>query len=164
MLNVPRCYPLLFTVFLLSLLVGCSSGPRMQETIVPAPSSDQALSIERVMILANARQALGTPYRYGGASSNGVDCSGLVQMAYGAAGISVPRTADQQFSRLPSRERARPGDLLFFGSGNTATHVGIYLGRQQMIHAPGAGREVTTTSLALDYWRNRFLGAAGPAP
>ncbi|SFI04315.1 C40 family peptidase [Modicisalibacter xianhensis] len=164
MLNAPRAYTLLFTLFLLSLLAGCASGPRMQETIAPTPSAAQALSIERAMILANARQALGTPYRYGGASIDGVDCSGLVQMTYGAAGIAVPRTANQQFSRLPGREQARPGDLLFFGSGSTATHVGIYLGQHQMIHAPGEGREVTLTSLDLDYWQNRFLGASGPAP
>ncbi|GHB09334.1 C40 family peptidase [Modicisalibacter luteus] len=164
MLNVPNRRYTLIPLVLMMFLAGCAGGPRMEQAISPTMPPGQALSIERAMILANARQALGTPYRYGGADSNGVDCSGLVQMAYGAAGIAVPRTADQQFSRLPSRELARPGDLLFFGSGSTATHVGIYLGQQQMIHAPGEGREVTMTSLDIDYWRNRFLGAAGPAP
>ncbi|MEC9483797.1 MAG: C40 family peptidase [Halomonas sp.] len=145
----------------LMLLAGCA-GPRMQ--LQDARGASPPLSIERAMILANARQALGMPYRYGGEGPGGVDCSGLVTMAYGAAGIAVPRTADQQFSRLPRRETARPGDLLFFGSGDKATHVGVYAGQQQMIHAPGEGREVTVTSLALDYWQARFLGVAGPAP
>ena len=65
---------------------------------------------------------------------------------------------------LPERDTIRPGDLLFFGSGSKATHVGIYLGDRQMVHAPGRGREVTTTPLDLDYWQQRYLGAVGPAP
>ncbi len=147
-------------LLLLALLTGCA-GPELR---TQDDRGTAGLSIERAMILANARQALGTPYRYGGTTPQGLDCSGLVQMAYGAAGIRVPRTADQQFSRLPGRETARPGDLLFFGAGSRATHVGIYLGGRQMIHAPGRGRRVTTSSLDIDYWHARYLGAAGPAP
>lgn len=154
------CWQRLAGLLLLMLLAGCA-GP---ELITQSGRGQAGLSIERALILANAKQALGTPYRYGGETLRGVDCSGLVQMAYAAAGIDVPRTADQQFSRLPQRDVARPGDLLFFGSGSTATHVGIYLGDRRMIHAPGRGRKVTTTSLELDYWHENFLGAAGPAP
>lgn len=143
-------------------LAGCA-GPQMRMADGKGASAD-SLSIERAMILANARQALGLPYRYGGASSSGVDCSGLVQMTYDGAGIAVPRTAEQQRQQLPQRERARPGDLMFFGAGSKATHVGIYMGDQRMIHAPGRGRTVTVTSLSIDYWRERYLGAAGPAP
>lgn len=143
-------------------LAGCA-GPQMRMADFEDAPAD-SLSIERAIILASARQALGVPYRYGGASPSGVDCSGLVQMTYQAAGIAVPRTAEQQRQRLPQRERARPGDLMFFGSGSKATHVGIYVGDQQMIHAPGSGRTVTVTSLSIDYWQERYLGAAGPAP
>ena len=150
----------LTSLLLLMLLAGCA-GPELR---TQSGHGQAGLSIERVLILSSAKQALGTPYRYGGETLRGVDCSGLVQMAYAAAGINVPRTADQQFSRLAERDVARPGDLLFFGSGSTATHVGIYLGDRRMIHAPGRGRQVTTTSLELDYWHERFLGAAGPAP
>ncbi|MFC3284038.1 C40 family peptidase [Litchfieldella rifensis] len=122
------------------------------------------LSIERALILANAKQALGTPYRFGGNTSQGLDCSGLVEMTYRAAGIPVPRTAAQQFRELPSVDEARPGDLLFFGSRSKATHVGIYQGNRQMIHAPGRGREVVSVPLDISYWQEHFLGAAGPAP
>lgn len=124
------------------------------------------LSIDRALILAEAKRSLGTPYRFGGASESGLDCSGLVQLSYSRAGIPVPRTSHQQFASLPRVDAARPGDLLFFdiSSGGKASHVGIYLGEGQMIHAPGRGRHVTTTSLALDYWQERFLGAAAPAP
>jgi cell wall-associated NlpC family hydrolase len=141
------------------LLAGCAGQPMKFADDAPASG---ALSLERAIILSSARQALGIPYRYGGTSRRGLDCSGLTQMAYAKAGIEVPRTADQQYSQLPGHEVARPGDLLFFGAGSKATHVGIYLGQRQMIHAPGSGRTVTTTPLDLDYWRERYLGAAGP--
>ncbi|WP_367379070.1 NlpC/P60 family protein [Halomonas sp. PR-M31] len=128
-----RCWRC-FTLLMLVLLAGCAGREmRMQEY-----DQDQAeLSLERAMILASARQALGIPYRYGGTTTRGLDCSGLVQMAYANAGIDIPRTANQQFSRIPQRDTIRPGDLLFFGSGSKATHVGIYLGDGQMVHAPG---------------------------
>lgn len=124
------------------------------------------LSIDRALILAEAKRTLGTPYRFGGASESGLDCSGLVQLSYSRAGIPVPRTSHQQFATLPRVDAARPGDLLFFDTarGGKASHVGIYLGNGRMIHAPGRGRHVTTTSVALDYWQERFLGAAAPAP
>lgn len=149
----------LLLVGLLALLAGCA-GPRLS-------TQDQAgISLERAMILAEAKQTLGAPYRYGGTSLSGLDCSGLVQRTYSKAGIRVPRSSQQQFKQLAPIKKARPGDLLFFdtSSSGKASHVGIYLGNDQMIHAPGSGRRVTTTQLSLDYWQQRFLGAAGPAP
>ncbi|SDL50785.1 Cell wall-associated hydrolase, NlpC family [Franzmannia pantelleriensis] len=156
-----RILPLCWALLLLALLSGCASRDIATRD---APVAATGLSIERAMILANAQQALGTPYRFGGNTREGLDCSGLVEMAYRAAGIRVPRTADDQFRQLPQVDEARPGDLLFFGSGRKATHVGIYQGDRQMIHAPGRGREVVSVPLDIDYWQNRFLGAAGPAP
>ncbi|WP_275288130.1 C40 family peptidase [Halomonas elongata] len=149
----------LLAVLWLSWLAGCA-GPDL------ATRDGGNLSMNRAMILAEARQALGTPYRFGGDTPSGLDCSGLVQLAYARAGIKVPRTSRQQFEALPPIDEARPGDLLFFDTagGGDASHVGIYLGHDQMIHAPGRGRRVTTTTLGLDYWQERFLGAAAPAP
>jgi cell wall-associated NlpC family hydrolase len=143
----------------LLLLAGCAS----RDLATHDPGSD-GLSMERALILATAKNALGTPYRFGGNTPEGLDCSGLVEMAYRSAGIPVPRTADEQFRALPAVNRAQPGDLLFFGDRRKATHVGIYRGDGQMIHAPGSGREVTSVPLHIDYWQQRFLGAAGPAP
>lgn len=151
-------------LLVLLVLAGCSSSQRIA-TQDPGAIKAQNLSIERALILASAKQALGTPYQWGGTSlESGVDCSGLVQLSYAAAGIQVPRTSNQQYQALDPRERARPGDLLFFGAGDRATHVGIYLGDRRMIHAPGSGREVTISSLNIRYWRQHYLGAAGPAP
>jgi murein DD-endopeptidase len=145
------------------LLAGCAGQGTRELATREAPDG---LSMDRTLILAEARSRLGTPYRYGGNGRDGLDCSGLVQRAYSRAGIEVPRTSQAQFQALPGVEEARPGDLLFFdtGRGGKASHVGIYLGDGEMIHAPGRGREVTTARLEVDYWQRRFLGAAGPAP
>ncbi|TDR56977.1 NlpC/P60 family protein [Halomonas ventosae] len=151
---------MLVMLLLAVLLAGCA-GRELATRDAPGE-----LSIDRALILAEARRALGTPYRLGGTTERGMDCSGLVQRAYSRAGIRVPRTSRQQFEALPRVDEARPGDLLFFATagGRKASHVGIYLGDGEMIHAPGRGRRVTTTTLALDYWQERFLGAAAPAP
>ncbi|WP_353980184.1 C40 family peptidase [Salinicola endophyticus] len=148
---------------LLLLVAGCST----QKAIVtrdsgPAIDGDN-LSISRILVMAAAKDALGTPYRWGGSTPAGYDCSGLVQMAYAKIGVPLPRTANEQYHALPEIDVARPGDLLFFGGGNRATHVGIYMGHRQMIHAPGSGRTVTVSSLDVRYWRQHYLGAAAPA-
>ncbi len=151
----------LFACLLMLALAGCAS-----RTLPPleAPPNRAGLSMERALILSHAQQAIGTPYRFGGNTPEGLDCSGLVEMTYRAAGMRVPRTADEQFRALPKVETPRPGDLLFFGDRRKATHVGIYRGDGQMIHAPGNGRAVVSVPLAIDYWQARFLGAASPAP
>jgi len=156
----PPASRLMIWLALALLLTGCA-GPELK-----TESSTQGVSMERALILAEARDALGTPYRFGGTSPRGLDCSGLTQMAYSRAGIALPRSSQAQYDSLPRIERARPGDLLFFatGKGPGVSHVGIYLGNDSMIHAPGSGRSVTTSSLAIDYWQDRFVGAAAPAP
>ncbi|MBY5983255.1 C40 family peptidase [Halomonas sp. DP5Y7-2] len=145
---------------LLLILAGCAS-PQLDTS-----GGSKGLSMERALILSEARGSLGTPYRFGGNDPRGLDCSGLVQMAYSRAGISVPRSSREQYHQLPAIDQPRPGDLLFFatGKGSEVSHVGIFAGNDVMIHAPGRGRQVTTTSLTLDYWQERFVGAAAAAP
>ncbi|WP_355660697.1 C40 family peptidase [Halomonas salifodinae] len=156
-----RVFPLVTLLLGLTLLGGCAGRDLALRDDAPR---GEALSLERALILSSARQALGTPYRFGGNTPRGLDCSGLVELSYRAAGIPVPRTADDQYRQLPAVREARPGDLLFFGDRRKATHVGIYVGNGQMIHAPGRGRAVTQVPLEIAYWQERFLGAAGPAP
>ncbi|RUR41215.1 C40 family peptidase [Vreelandella populi] len=151
-----------FALLLLMWLSGCASRDVTLSEESPVPRD--GLSMERVLILAHAQQAIGTPYRFGGNTPGGLDCSGLVEMTYRAAGMRVPRTADEQFRTLPAVDMPKPGDLLFFGERNKATHVGIYRGNRQMIHAPGSGRAVVSVPLDIDYWQQRFLGAATLAP
>ena len=93
-----------------------------------------------------ARQQLGTPYVWGGASPGGFDCSGLVSWVYGRLGITLPHNAAALYGtgRPVSLRALRPGDLVFFpGLG----HVGLYIGRGQMIHAPETGRRVEVERL-----------------
>lgn len=151
----------LLACLIMLVLAGCASRDL---TPIEASPNRAGLSMERALILSHAQQAIGTPYRFGGNTPDGLDCSGLVEMTHSAAGVRVPRTADEQFRALPQVDEPRPGDLLFFGDRRKATHVGIYRGNGQMIHAPGNGRAVVSVPLEIDYWQARFLGAASPAP
>ena len=98
----------------------------------------------------------------GGESPGGVDCSGLVQYAYLQAGIRLPRTAIEQFQSGRPQRKILPGDLLFFRTGNDGmvSHVGIYAGKGQMIHASSGSGQVRKVSLNRRYWRQRLVGGA----
>lgn len=105
-------------------------------------------------ILATAREFLTTPYLWGGMSRQGIDCSGFVQVVYRVHGYGMPRDADQQFAALPqavARGAWEPGDLLFFGKeSGQITHVGLYIGNQQVIHASGKGPVPSVQIQSLD--------------
>lgn len=102
-------------------------------------------------VVTEAEKYLGVPYVWGGESSSGLDCSGLVQLTYKNLGIDVPRTAKEQVmsaTRVSSLADAQPGDLLGFGSStSTIHHVGIYIGNGQMIEAPHTGAKVRITKV-----------------
>jgi cell wall-associated NlpC family hydrolase len=90
---------------------------------------------------------IGDPYVWAAAGPDAFDCSGLVQYAYAAAGISLPHSSRMQstMGTAVSRSALQPGDLLFFYS--PVSHVGIYIGNGQMVHASTAGVPVTTASI-----------------
>jgi peptidoglycan DL-endopeptidase CwlO len=104
-------------------------------------------------------KVVGVPYRWGGASpDSGFDCSGLVYWAYGQVGIAVPHSsyALYDFGRKVSRSQLKAGDVLFFsGLG----HVGLYLGKDRMVHAPETGRNVEVVRLARSHYGDRLIGA-----
>jgi peptidoglycan DL-endopeptidase CwlO len=108
---------------------------------------------------AVALRAVGIPYRWGGESpSSGFDCSGLVRWAYGRLGVDVPHSSYALYNlgRQIPRSRLQPGDVLFFsGLG----HVGLYLGRGRMVHAPQSGRTVEVVALHRSYYGERLVGA-----
>ncbi|HAX23838.1 MAG TPA: hypothetical protein DEU95_03770 [Chloroflexi bacterium] len=135
-----------------------------------------------VDVVRMAMSALGTPYVWGGESydEGGFDCSGLVQWAWAQLGVSVVRTAAEQFAATQRLDPAdvQPGDLIFFANttpvGRQAsalagqqndgqpvwviTHVGIYVGNGMMIHAPDVGEFVRVDKLDTPFWRAHLAG------
>ncbi len=111
-----------------------------------------------------AASLVGTPYRFGGTSPSGFDCSGLVIYSYGEAGIAgLPHSAArlERLTRPVSLEDLKPGDLLFFRlSEKKTSHVAIYVGDRAFVHAPSGGRRVERVSFDHSYWAPR-LGRAG---
>ncbi|MGB5260703.1 MAG: C40 family peptidase [Gammaproteobacteria bacterium] len=144
----------------LALLAACSSTPDYpQRTAASAPHHDTRTAHPGVHI---AVSMLGKPYRYGGSSPHGFDCSGLVYYSYQRAGIHVPRTTYGQLNaanRVTLRELAA-GDLLFFRLGRQpVSHVAIYTGNGQFIHAPSRGKRVSYGSMSDAYWKDRLVAA-----
>lgn len=114
--------------------------------------------------LANtARQYIGVPYIWGGSTESGFDCSGLTRAVYRLNGISIPRVSRDQFSygKTVGRSEMRVGDLVFFATngGRKVSHVGVYIGGREFIHAPSKGKTVRIDSLDMSYWSQRYLGA-----
>lgn len=140
----------------LVIFTGCST------TVLPAPdvSGD---TIKGKKVVAVSEQMLGTPYRYGGDTPRGFDCSGLVRFAYRQVGIDVPHSSRmlyKQSQKVPLN-KLQPGDLLFFKiDKRTVSHVGIYTEGLSFIHAPSSGKRVKISRLDSNYWSTR-LAAAG---
>jgi cell wall-associated NlpC family hydrolase len=108
-----------------------------------------------------AEEFVGTPYRSGGTTTHGVDCSGLSFAVYRRVGIKLPRTSEAQ-ARVGNhidRDELRAGDLVFFGSGSNVNHVGIYANDGEFIHASTRARSVRFDRLDNKYFRNRYIGA-----
>lgn len=161
---MPVPAPIHRTLYLLPLLVGLLwlSGCATPSHPGASAASRGDHTGVRQRILASAERLIGAPYRLGGESPEGVDCSGLVQFAYSRAGIRVPRTAAQQFEGGRPQPKVLPGDLLFFRTDGTGavSHVGIYAGKGQMIHASSSGGQVRKVSLNQRYWRQHLVGGA----
>jgi cell wall-associated NlpC family hydrolase len=148
---------------LAALLAGCGSVPERLPAppvvVAPVPAS----AVTPPPVAAAALAQLGVPYRLGGVDPSGFDCSGLVQWAFAATGVVVPRTTEEQFSwfRPVPREELQPGDLVFFRLPQP--HVGIYLGAGEFVHAPATGRAVERARLDSPWFILSFAGG-GRAP
>ena len=159
----PRSRSRLFTFALTVVVAAIAAGPasaivdesqRGPNAVVPTPAPTRAERAVKV-----ALEAVGTPYRWGGESPvTGFDCSGLVRWAYGRVGVDLPHNSYALYGegRRVSEPSMEPGDILFFeGLG----HVGLYLGRGRMVHAPQTGRNVEIVRLAATNYGARLIGA-----
>ena len=134
--------------------------------VQPRPDSREADPAEslRKHLVQTASRFIGTPYRWGGESAKrGFDCSGLTMTVYRLNGLDLPRNSRAQYRTGAPVPRAelQAGDLVFFattGKGRV-THVGLYSGGGQFIHAPGQGKRIRISSLSSRYFDRRFLGA-----
>jgi cell wall-associated NlpC family hydrolase len=111
-------------------------------------------------VLRTATDLLGTPYRLGGSTLEGFDCSGFVQYVFAQHGLALPRTVRRQAEVGNKVREAEAGDLVFFATdGRAASHVGIALGPDRFIHAPNSRGVVRVEPFDAPYWASRFIEA-----
>jgi len=138
-----------------------STQTQPQQPSAPAPKAGSRASKNRLVQVAESY--LGTPYKYGGMSRAGVDCSGYTGLVYREVyGVYLPRTSAKMWKkgRAVSVSAARPGDLCFFrmrGKKGKIDHVGIYMGNNRFIHA-STSSGVMYSNLKDDYFSKRFAG------
>jgi cell wall-associated NlpC family hydrolase len=117
----------------------------------------------RRSIVKTAENFIGIPYRWGGTSSKGFDCSGLSMTVYRLNGLNLPRTSREQWrvGKPVLRRQLSKGDLVFFATSGwkKVSHVGIYKGNNKFIHASGTGKKIRIDSLSGKYYRARYVGA-----
>ncbi len=151
LLRIIRTFSLPITM--LAVLTACGGNATFQsESSATSPGREAAtIALEQV----------GVPYRYGGTSPSGFDCSGLVQYAYSRAGLNVPRTTGQLWSATKpvAQHDLASGDLLFLSIEGKMSHVGMYLGERRFVHAPQSGRSVSVASLDAPFYRSALIRA-----
>jgi len=141
-------------------LAGCSSTP--QKAPVAGSGSTRPTADIAGQAAGYAQTMIGKPYRYGGTSPKGFDCSGLVFYSYKQAGVALPHSTDKQRSAARSIKLAelRRGDLLFFNQeGKKYGHVAIYVGDGKFVHAPSSGKSVRSDRLDSPYWKKHLSEA-----
>ncbi len=165
---------LVFSLIILVVISACSSSPEKPNAMPHASSGTKApaKTYERPtplkystghQIVSIAESLIGSPYKYGGTTPRGFDCSGLVYYTHRQSDITVPRTTKQQVHYRPGKSlaSAQPGDILFFRIyGDSVSHIGIYAGNDQFIHAPKSGKYVSYASIKEPYWRQRLIKVA----
>ncbi|GAB4239251.1 MAG: hypothetical protein OHK0028_17010 [Deltaproteobacteria bacterium] len=127
--------------------------------VADAPGPEESI---KDRLLRVAQRMLSVPYRFGGTTLWGLDCSGFVQKAFSFLSRDLPRSAREQFREGVAVEKSdlSPGDLVFFRTyAKYPSHVGIYLGDNRFVHASSRDRKVTVDSLDAPYYVKRYIGA-----
>jgi len=117
----------------------------------------------RQELVNTAKRFIGIPYRWGGTTAkNGFDCSGLTMVSYRLNGLNLPRVSRSQYKagKWVAKSKLRPGDLVFFATkgGKRVTHVGMYAGNGEFIHAPRTGKNVRMEKLSNRFFTKTYVG------
>ena len=142
------------------LVAGCGSVVKKEEKFKQQPSKQSRVNpnIAKETLYEKYRNWQGVRYQLGGSSRNGIDCSAFVQIVYKSGfGINLPRTSYQQakIGKTIHKNDLKPGDLVFFRTGRSSRHVGIYLENRKFLHA-STTKGVTISRLDNNYWRTRY--------
>ncbi|MDR2403879.1 MAG: C40 family peptidase [Spirochaetaceae bacterium] len=162
--SVPLCILITLWLFLLS-------GNLFAAVPLSEVLSAEQISVRnaRLKLINAAGQYQGIPYRYGGRDRKGLDCSGLIYLSFqDALGVSVPLSSEQLYrwvEPVPS-DAVQIGDLIFFKTSDTISHVGIYIGDGKFIHSASSGPKtgVIYSTLDEDYWLRTYVGAGRALP
>lgn len=159
------------------LFFACSTAQVQAKNIADQISPDSTLAVRlqafkefTSAVTTKALGALGIKYTYGGDNPlSGMDCSGFVKYVFEQAwGKELPRTAKEQsiVGEKIDKSELQPGDLVFYKTDRhrTVSHVGIYLGNQEFIHAPRKGAKIRIEQIDMSYWNQRFSGARRITP
>ena len=133
-----------------------------RQAVSSAPDlNSMALRFDQRAVLQQAYSYLGVPYRWGGTSPNGLDCSGFVQRCFAAVGVRLPRTAREQIHvGMPvSGEDLQAGDRLYFSSSGYISHTGIYIGNGYFIHSSSSRKGVAVSQLSEAMYQRMYAGA-----
>ena len=151
--------------FLTFILSSCSSSKNFANDPIYNPSgNEQLLSKDEIKLIKEAKSWIGTKYKYGGHSREGSDCSGFVLQVYKAVyDLKLPRSSKEQytFCKKISKNKMRVGDLVFFATGKSkdvVSHVGIYIGNNEFIHA-SSSKGVVISNLDQNYYVRTFVSA-----
>lgn len=155
--GIRSAFPFFIIFLLLVFLSGCT-------TLAPSREDHEA---KRQEIIKIALKYKGCPYKPGGTTPSGFDCSGFTSFVYSKAGIRIPRTSSDQYKsgRSVDSDEMQNGDLVFFtrwgsfGKLFSPNHVGIFIGNGKFIHAPSSGGKVRIDKLSDDYWDSHFKGS-----
>ncbi len=133
---------------------------QIKKTPVVESSKAKPLSASASAIVATAKKYTGTPYKFGGTTPDGFDCSGYTQYVFQQCSVTLPRTADEQCTagRYVAKNSLQPGDLVFFADEKSIEHCGIYVGEDSFIHA-SSSKGIRMDKLNDVYWGPRYYGA-----
>ena len=158
-------YFLTMLVATLMLLSSCATNrPSSSHSSTDTYRSGQnnAAKHKGLSIAQIAQSMVGVSYRYGGSNPDeGFDCSGLVYYSHTQVGEQVPRVSYAQLAASDevSESELKPGDLLFYRINGKPSHVGIYIGQGQFVHAPSSGKKVSISSMSNVYFKPRLIRA-----